>query len=93
MHAQGAAFDVTQEVADAMMANAQELTMRGFTIDLPTSLPAEPIRSFGGGGGRCAHGSSPIAAHCSTLRSPMLPQRVLSCGCCCAHASLRFAWV
>ncbi len=58
MRAQGAAFDVTQEVADAMMANAQELTVRGFTIDLPTSLPAEPVRSFGGGGQRCASSSS-----------------------------------
>ena len=31
-----------------MMANAEELTVRGFTIDLPTSLPEEPTRSFGG---------------------------------------------
>ena len=42
---------MTQEVADAMMANSEELTKRGFEIDLPTSLPEEPFRAGPSGGG------------------------------------------
>ena len=49
---QGAAFDVPQEIADKMMANVEELTKRGFELDMPTSLPEEPFRGGGGGGGR-----------------------------------------
>ena len=44
---QGAAFDVPQEIADQMMENVEELTKRGFTLDLPTSLPAEEERNYG----------------------------------------------
>jgi hypothetical protein len=47
---QGAAFDVPQEIADKMMANVEELTKRGFELDMPTSLPEEPFRGGGGGG-------------------------------------------
>lgn len=48
---QGAAFDVPQEIADQMMDNVEELTKRGFELDMPTSLPEEPVRGGGGGGG------------------------------------------
>ena len=50
---QGAAFDVPQEIADQMMQNVEELTQRGFELDMPTSLPPEEERNFRGGrGGR-----------------------------------------
>ena len=45
---QGAAFDVPQEIADQMMENVEELTKRGFTLDLPASLPVEEERNYGG---------------------------------------------
>ena len=32
-----------------MMENVEELTKRGFELDMPTSLPAEEERSFGRG--------------------------------------------
>lgn len=54
--AQGAAFDVPQEIADRMMENVEELTKRGFQLDMPTSLPEEPVRGGGGGGGRSGRG-------------------------------------
>lgn len=72
---QGAAFDVPQEVADLMMENVEELTKRGFTLDLPPSLPAEEERNYGadrrfgmrpgGGGGRggCVH-MQPLILSC-----------------------------
>lgn len=51
---QGAAFDVPQDIADLMMENVEELTKRGFELDMPTSLPAEEERNFrdNAGGGR-----------------------------------------
>lgn len=64
---QGAAFDVSQEVGEAMMANAEELTKRGFTIDTPTSLPQE---RFGGGGNR---GADRCALALQPLRLPFCP--------------------
>ena len=48
---QGAAFDVPQEIADQMMQNVEELTQRGFELDMPTSLPPEEERNFRGRGG------------------------------------------
>ncbi|EIE18444.1 DEAD-domain-containing protein [Coccomyxa subellipsoidea C-169] len=48
---EGAAFDVPQEIADKMMENVEELTKRGFELDMPISLPEEPFRGGGGGGG------------------------------------------
>lgn len=54
--AQGAAFDLPQEIADRMMENVEELTKRGFQLDMPTSLPEEPVRGGGGGGGRSGRG-------------------------------------
>jgi len=45
---QGAAFDVPQEIADQLMTNVEELTKRGFELDMPTSLPVEEERSYGG---------------------------------------------
>lgn len=38
-----------QEIADQMMENVEELTKRGFELDMPTSLPAEEERNFGRG--------------------------------------------
>ena len=32
-----------------MMENVEELTKRGFELDMPTSLPAEEERNFGRG--------------------------------------------
>lgn len=49
---QGAAFDVRQEIADQMMKNVEELTKRGFELDIPASLPEEPYRGGGMRGGR-----------------------------------------
>ena len=40
---QGAAFDVSEEAAEKMMENIAELETRGFTLDRPTSLPAEAV--------------------------------------------------
>lgn len=39
-----------------MMENVEELTKRGFQLDMPTSLPEEPVRGGGGGGGRGGRG-------------------------------------
>jgi ATP-dependent RNA helicase DDX21 len=50
---QGAAFDLPDELAAKMQANAEELTSRGFDLDMPKSLPLEEERPgasrFGGG--------------------------------------------
>ena len=57
---QGAAFDVSEEAAEKMMENIAELETRGFTLDRPTSLPAEAVpqqdrhMSSRGMRGRCA---------------------------------------
>ena len=40
---QGAAFDVSEEAAEKMIENIAELETRGFTLDRPTSLPAEAV--------------------------------------------------
>lgn len=80
---QGAAFDVPQEIADQMMENVEELTKRGFTLDMPTSLPVEEERSYGGdrrfgmrpgGGSRggCAT-HSPFALLQGTCNLPVHP--------------------
>ena len=45
---QGAAFDMPDELAREMQAQAEELTSRGFDMDTPKSLPLEDER-FGGG--------------------------------------------
>ena len=36
---QGAAFDMPQQSAEALLERADELTSRKFTLDRPTSLP------------------------------------------------------
>lgn len=38
---QGAAFDLPQELGEALMAMSEELTKRKFTIDRPAALPME----------------------------------------------------
>ncbi|KAK9839323.1 hypothetical protein WJX81_008091 [Elliptochloris bilobata] len=66
---EGAAFDLSEEAAEKMMENISELETRGFTLDRPTSLPAEAVpqqdrhmssrgmRGRGGGGRGGGRGS------------------------------------
>lgn len=55
---QGAAFDLPEELAEEIMEKKEELTSRGFSIDLPTSLPIESVQvgRFDDGGGRGRYG-------------------------------------
>ena len=48
----GAAFDIPCEVADALFAQAEELTSRGFKLDRPKTLALADMREEAGGGGR-----------------------------------------
>ncbi|KAL3136406.1 hypothetical protein ABBQ38_005663 [Trebouxia sp. C0009 RCD-2024] len=47
---EGAAFDLPQHSAEAMLQHADELTSRKFTLERPASLPMYDDRSGGGGG-------------------------------------------
>lgn len=47
---QGAAFDLEVDTANKLLEKAEELTSRGFTLDVPKSLPLEEER--GGWGNR-----------------------------------------
>ena len=49
---QGAAFDLPDHLADELMEKKEELTSRGFSVDLPLSLPIENIRGDGSNDGR-----------------------------------------
>lgn len=43
---QGAAFDLPQASAEAMLEHIDELTSRKFTLDRPTSLPMQEERRW-----------------------------------------------
>lgn len=84
---QGAAFDLSEEAAEKMMENIAELETRGFTLDRPTSLPAEAVpqqdrhMSSRGMRGRC--GASPVVWQRAFVSVTGVPAFVeVACGAC-----------